>query len=811
MWLVQDPHISNKQWALKVASDTHFYERERAALQGLQALRSPALPRLGNILKVSGRSALVLTYFHGSTLENQRFSWRKVFGVVKQLAVTLQQIHDHGWLYLDLKPANVIMGKDGTIHLIDFGLAQPKQSAASEAVGTAGFASPEQLTKSVPLSTASDVYALGALGLSLLEESASSFESTQLLIPERFFSFLQQMIATNPVNRPTLHALNSLEIEILEQSMQRCSNCQAEFRATVDACPRCKASVIRTEVKRPTLQAAERLLPPSKVVPPGGNSQMVISDLLAGRRVSPEIRDLRLAVEELSRVRGFEDLKSPLTIKHLIQFYPHQVAAATRVLRDMRGNAILADEVGLGKTIEAGLIIKELLHLKMLQRVLVLTPSHLVDQWAEEMSIKFDIPFKAYEGVNDWQRSFLVASIHSAQRNQDLLRNLPQPFEMIVIDEMHNLLRKNGSPKQVYQLIEALPRNYTLLLSATPIRRYIVELYHLVNLIRPGTFRSETEFLRLYTQYGGSRATNTTQLRLTLNEVMVRNHRANMDPGMLPPPREVQPRELTPNAAERHLEQAALDLVSRRMVPTAGGLSMAFSSPASQQALLARYQLPAAEVPCAKLEETANIVQQAQGKVIVFTRENATAEWLSQQLRRRGFDTILFRSGLSRPERSERFWRFKKSQRGVLVSTDVGAEGRNLQFAHHLINFDLPWNPLRLEQRIGRIDRLGQIHTPTVYNLFYTESFEGDVYRLFDAGLRMFDLIVGQLVLVLEEMNDYGEQPLDEVISNLWLRFHSEPAQLAQQMVRLRSSLQKARQEFDRDQIQERSLDEDLF
>lgn len=812
---VRDPRIPNKFWALKVFSQHRTFERERQALTALYQIHHPAIPLLANVLTRNSQPGLVMTYFPGSTLENIKPGWRRTVTILIELAELFERMHSVGWLYLDLKPANLIQGNDGFMRLVDFGLAQPVNTAISEGEGSPGFAPPEQIAKGNKLTPASDAYALGALGYYLLMGSPPdpmnlpSLEDT----PSRLEAFLRNLVTPQPQARPPLGHIGLLSIKNLEQEMTRCKGCGLEIRFERTLCPRCGSRLQTSIPTHPTLPQHPRVLPVTKINPPGGNTALVLRELEKPSRLRDlGLRDLRLEVEKVAQVRGFEELQVPSRLRHLITFYPHQLNAARRALQEMRGNAILADEVGLGKTIEAGLIIKELSLRQLIKRVLILVPSHLLDQWASEMNEKFDLPFHGYEGPADWGKPLLVSSINALQKGGKAKLAKQEPYDLIVVDEMHNLLKKNGEPKGVYSAVAQLPRNYILLLSATPIRRKVDELYHLINLIRPGYFHSPEEFHSRFIRWDNKRV-NTGELRAALQEVMIRHHRNNLPQEDLPPPRLIEARELIQSPDEQRLQEEVLQAIQKGIIPASlTTLSQAFSSPATQIQLLSKYGLPISHSrTCNKLAEALQIVQQVQRQCIIFTREVATANWLYQNLLQRGFDAVLFGPGLRRAEKAERFWQFKRKPQGILVATDTAAEGRNLQFAHHLVNFDIPWNPLRLEQRIGRVDRLGQKNQPIIYNLFYANTFEAMVYSLFNQGLRMFDLIIGELASVLEELEEFGDKPLDQVITEIWQQYNSQPTMLIQAMSALSAKLRAARHEFDQEKQFEDSIDRELF
>ncbi|KLU63132.1 RNA polymerase-associated protein RapA [Peptococcaceae bacterium CEB3] len=114
-------------------------------------------------------------------------------------------------------------------------------------------------------------------------------------------------------------------------------------------------------------------------------------------------------------------------------------------------------------------------------------------------------------------------------------------------------------------------------------------------------------------------------------------------------------------------------------------------------------------------------------------------------------------NGLRRQEKEEQV-RFFAEEADVLVSTETGSEGRNLQFCHQMVNYDLPWNPMRIEQRIGRIHRLGQDKNVRIYNLSATDTIEAHLLELLDAKINMFQLVVGELDMILGDITEIGEE-----------------------------------------------------
>ena len=151
--------------------------------------------------------------------------------------------------------------------------------------------------------------------------------------------------------------------------------------------------------------------------------------------------------------------------------------------------------------------------------------------------------------------------------------------------------------------------------------------------------------------------------------------------------------------------------------------------------------------------------------MVIFTQFRATQELLERRLRQAGHDVAVFHGGLSRLEKEAAIERFRGPAR-LLLCTEAGSEGRNLQFAHAVCNFDLPWNPMKIEQRIGRLSRIGQTHDVYVFNLVAADTVEAAVLHLLEAKLNMFELVIGEVDMILGNLEDEREFP--DVVADLW-------------------------------------------
>jgi len=190
-------------------------------------------------------------------------------------------------------------------------------------------------------------------------------------------------------------------------------------------------------------------------------------------------------------------------------------------------------------------------------------------------------------------------------------------------------------------------------------------------------------------------------------------------------------------------------------------------------------------------------------KIVVFTQFRATQAMLAQALAEAGHDVALFHGGLSRLEKERAIASFRGPAR-ILLTTDAGSEGRNLQFAHAVCNFDLPWNPMKIEQRIGRLSRIGQTHDVNVFNLVAAGTVEAAVLHLLEAKLSMFELVIGEIDMILGNLED--DREFEDVVADLWAESH-DGDDFNRRMEELGNRLLAAKEAY----VRQRSHDDRLF
>lgn len=490
---------------------------------------------------------------------------------------------------------------------------------------------------------------------------------------------------------------------------------------------------------------------------------------------------------------GFDEL----LCLQVLPFTPfdYQVQTCTRVLTTMRGNALLCDEVGLGKTIEAGMILLEYVLRRLVRRVLILVPATLMEQWREEMRWKFNLAFvsqddAAYAGTRRWLRApYLLLSLQFARRRENALALEAENFDLVIVDEAHHLKNRET---QSWKLVARLKKRFLLLLTATPVQNDLEELFNLVTLLRPGQLGTAREFRkRFVTASDPFSPRNAPQLRALMRQVMIRNRRS--ETGLDLPPRHAEVLALRLSPPEARFYAAVTGLV--REAYAAGTVSpfvlkvlqqevgssvaaaratlrrMAETAQGKQEQLWAERlsDLAQAEIdnqPGAKALALVDLLRRSPADhALVFTGFRQTQDGLAEALREAGHRVYMFHGGMRRAEKEEAVASFAANG-GILVTTESGGEGRNLQFCHCMVNYDLPWNPMRIEQRIGRIHRIGQTRPVTIYNLAAADTIEAHLIGLLSDKINLFELVVGELDMILGDV--VAEKDFDDLVLDIW-------------------------------------------
>ncbi|WP_010499832.1 DEAD/DEAH box helicase [Paenibacillus elgii] len=532
--------------------------------------------------------------------------------------------------------------------------------------------------------------------------------------------------------------------------------------------------------------------------------------------------------EQSGLIRSFDELQC---LSHLPNLVPmdHQIDTAKKVLTEMRGRAILADEVGLGKTIEAGLILKEYMIRGLVRKVLILVPASLVLQWVRELNQKFGISAVAQKKEYMWAANdVVVASMDTAKRDphRDIVLGLE--YDMLIVDEAHKLKNKKTTN---YQFINELRKKYCLLLTATPVQNDLKELYNLITLLKPGQLGGQGSFQANFV-VDKRIPKNEEQLQHELSKVMIRNRRSDGNVNFTKRIVRNIPLQLSPE--EQALYDGVTNFVRRRYEESGGDIGSILSLVTLQRevcssrdavfiTLVNLFKKTEENSPLrAKIWELVELIRSIKAntkaekvmeligdigeKVIIFTEYRASQEYLLQYLKERKISAVPYRGGMNRGKKDWMMDLFRNRAQ-VLIATEAGGEGINLQFCHHMINFDLPWNPMRVEQRIGRVHRLGQQEDVKIYNLSTLGTIEEHILSLLHEKINMFELVIGELDTILERfekktsleshlakliLSSRGQEDIRRQLDELGRSFtdvRSEVEQESQENMRLQSML----------------------
>jgi superfamily II DNA or RNA helicase len=545
--------------------------------------------------------------------------------------------------------------------------------------------------------------------------------------------------------------------------------------------------------------------------------------------VRPTVEQILHATAAAKLQDALEDNLLLAPIQSSVIPLPHQLYALNRAVGQDRIRYLLADEVGLGKTIEAGLVLRELKLRGRAKRILVVAPKGLVRQWQAEMRLHFGEPFHFVdpsslaalrqwrgdsEEDNSWRmhdqvicaldsvkplesrRGWNLDQIqtYNRERFEDLVS---AAWDLVIIDEAH---RMGGSTEQVARyklgaaLAEASP--YLLLLSATPHQGKTDQFMRLMQLldrdafpdegsvsrerVQPFVIRTEKraainaeglplfrprltrlhpvawqarhtaqqqlyEAVTDYVRHGYNQAlaakqrhvgflmilmqrlvtSSTAAIRATLEK-----RQAALDTS------QTQPRLFDTLSAEEWADldgEAQVDLALQ-----ANGLELEKSEVETLLALARSTEAAGTDAKAESLLELIYKLQQEESdpalKVLVFTEFVPTQAMLADYLESRGFTVATLNGGMDMEARTRTLQTFAGDAR-VLISTDAGGEGLNLQFCHVIVNFDMPWNPMRIEQRIGRVDRIGQKHVVRALNFVLEDTVEHRVRQVLEEKL----------------------------------------------------------------------------
>lgn len=474
-----------------------------------------------------------------------------------------------------------------------------------------------------------------------------------------------------------------------------------------------------------------------------------------------ELFSMAFHAEKTTMTPSFKGLRALEFLPH-VDFLNHQISSAEQVIEQMNGRAILADEVGLGKTIEAGLILKEYMIRGLVNKALILVPASLVNQWEKELNEKFYIPAVAYRKNMSWEQgNIIISSMDTAKRSphRDTILNLD--YDFVLVDEAHKL--KNHKTKN-FAFVRSLKKKYCLLLTATPVQNQLVEIFNLVSILKPGHLGNYDTFLKSY----GKDRKNMKQdmyLKQLVQKVMVRNTRK--DTGLNQIKRNIETIWTEFSKEEKEVYESLED--SSVYLPSFSKITFLREFCSSREACYLSLKKMLAEQPDLesfqriteaieqlpnhkKAEKAVELIKEiGNEKIIIFTEYRATQLYLQWYLQQNGISSVPFRGGFKRGKKDWMRQLFRDHAQ-VLIATEAGGEGINLQFCNYMINYDLPWNPMRLEQRIGRIHRYGQNKDVHIYNFALKDTVEEHIMKLLYEKINLFEQVIGHLDDILAEL-----------------------------------------------------------
>ncbi len=501
---------------------------------------------------------------------------------------------------------------------------------------------------------------------------------------------------------------------------------------------------------------------------------------------SSKLLDLKVEAQEISQDTVITELKSYHKIKKNLEFdLPHQSEGALKILRDLNATGLLADEVGLGKTITAGIVIRELIERGLAKNILILTPPSLVDQWVSELKYKFELDFKIIENESDWNTAHYV--IASLDRVKNYISNTKQfrhskaheiNWDLVMVDEGHKL--KDRSTVR-WQFVDHIPKKRFMILTATPFQNDLIELYNLLHLLKRGHLGTMKEFKKKFLNRGNKRhPLNPKELKLKLDEIMVRRRRSETIVKYTKRIPKIIAVELTPE--EYDVYDDICDLLKTKYFSANGneinGKLIIFAilpkiTSSSRSAIESLERIAGDERYHTKTRELAEIIlrkakllkkdskieklieivseiykEDKSSKILIYTRHPTTLRYIVEKLKPFNLKIVEFMGGLEREEKTRIIKEFKESA-DILISTDMGAEGLNFQFCNNLINYDLPWNPMAVEQRIGRLDRIGQKKDMNIYSLATKNTMEEHVVDLIINKMCCIGMVIGELPIIL--------------------------------------------------------------
>ena len=511
-------------------------------------------------------------------------------------------------------------------------------------------------------------------------------------------------------------------------------------------------------------------------------------------------------------IQGPEDITSRVNWRDTpnpFQPYDHQVQNLITFCKRLPVT-LLADDVGLGKTISAGLILSELMFRRRVNKALILCPKILGNQWVEELESKFKIKSVFASGMKEYHQAVLGKQpviVTTYNTGAEALLGLKKnSYDMLILDEAHKLRNLYGTPKRpkmaasVYQALKNRLFRFVLMLTATPIQNGLWDIYSLVDLLttakgHKNPLGNKDEFQKRFILPGsnGRKFIEGTEkeFRPLVRDYIVRTRRG--DAKLQFPDREVRTSPVTLSPEEKRLTSLMAEYIHHFHGLSQSSLAESLmSSPAAfidQLNEMAKKEYLAKELlqkvdeslpegfESAKQKSVIKICKELRSKkkdwrLIIFTKRIETLKAIGKSLHREGI-TYGFIQGNNANQNQKTIKDFcsEPPKIHVIISTDAGAEGVNLQAGNVLLNYDLPWNQMRVEQRIGRIQRLASKHAKVIIlNMYCVNTVEEKIVVRLIEKLQTISHAVGDIESILEATNSDEEESFEKQIQEMVIK-----------------------------------------
>lgn len=435
---------------------------------------------------------------------------------------------------------------------------------------------------------------------------------------------------------------------------------------------------------------------------------------------------------------------------------PHQLHIAQEVGNRVNPRVLLADEVGLGKTIEAGMILQNQLFAEKVQRVLIIVPETLQHQWLVEMLRRFNLHFSLFDeercedfaeqAINPFStESLIICALDWLKAHPHRVQQaIEAEFDCLIVDEAHHLAWSENAPSAAYLLVEQLANAIpsVLLLTATPEQLGLESHFARLRLLDPERFYNYQAFLKEQENYQPVADAVQSLLSEKPLSAVEKNHISD-----LLNEQDVEPLFKALACHNDDEKQAARQELIQNLIDRHGTSRILFRNTRQGVKGFPHRVYHQVTIDATEADEKIHwlidfLKSHRNEKILVICKTAQTAIQLEQILREKeAIRSAVFHERMSIIERDRAAAYFSDSENGaqVLLSSSIGSEGRNFQFACHLVLFDLPENPDLLEQCIGRLDRIGQTRDVQIYVPCLSGSAQQDLARWYHEGLNAFE------------------------------------------------------------------------